>query len=75
MSPTRLLAMSDDLAARTRHLREEDLALLERLRTLVELSDKFIIRSGELRRKLCDATLHPQQNTLVGGAPLASTSR
>jgi len=41
----RLLKMSDDLAARTRRLRAEDRALLEQLRTLIELSDKFITRS------------------------------
>jgi hypothetical protein len=64
MIPTRLLKMSDDLATRTRRLREEDRALQEQLRTLIELSDKFITRSRELRRKLHEAKPHPQQNTL-----------
>jgi len=64
MIPTRLLKMSDNLAARTRRLREEDRALQEQLRTLFELSDKFITRSCELRRKLHKTRPHPQQNTL-----------
>jgi hypothetical protein len=65
MSPTLLWEMSDELVERTRRIREEDIALLEQLRTLIELSDRFISHSRELHRKLGQAPHHPQQNILV----------